>query len=102
MLLELFNHAWNTGIVPEEWNLSTICPIFKNKGDPSECTNYRGISLMSHAGKMYERILERRLRSKVEEKLSENQCGFRPDRETVDQIAALRLVLEKKKLRIRN
>ena len=63
MLLELFNHAWNTGTVPEEWNRSTICPIFKNKGDPLECKNYRGISLMSHAGKLYERILERRLRS---------------------------------------
>ena len=50
---------------------------------------------MSYAGKLYERILERRLRSKVEEKLSENQCGFRPGRGTVDQIAALRLFLEK-------
>ena len=76
----------------EEWNQSTICSIFKNKGDPLECKNYRGISLMSHAGKLYERILERRLRSKVEEKLSENQCGFRPGRGTVDQIAALRLL----------
>ena len=63
MLQELFNHAWNTGTVPEEWNQSTICPILKNKGDPLECKNYRGISLMSHAGKLYERILERRLRS---------------------------------------
>ena len=94
MLLELFNHAWNTGTVPEEWSQPTICPIFKNKGDPLECKNYRGISLMSHAGKLYERILEKRLRSKVEEKLSKNQCGFRPGRGTVDQIAALCLFLE--------
>ena len=95
MLLELFNRSWISGTVPREWNQSLICPIFKNKGDPLECKNYRGISLMSHAGKLYERILERRLRSKVEELLSESQCGFRPGRGTVDQIAALRLFLEK-------
>ena len=54
-----------------------------------------GVSLMSHIGKLYERILENRLRSHVESTISESQCGFRPGRGTVDQIAALRLYLEK-------
>ena len=89
------NLAWNTGTVPEEWNQSIICPIFKNKGDPLDCANHRGISLMSHAGKLYERVLEMRLRAEVEELLSESQCGFRPGRGTIDQIAALRLFLDK-------
>ena len=95
LLLELMNLAWSTGIVPEEWNKSIICPIFKNKGDPLDCKNYRGISLMSHVGKIYERILEMRLRAHIEQQLSESQCGFRPGRGTIDQIAALRLYLEK-------
>ncbi|KAI8511727.1 hypothetical protein Bbelb_108270 [Branchiostoma belcheri] len=95
MILNLLNHAWETGSVPEEWNQSVICPIYKNKGDPQDCKNYRGISLMSHVGKLYERILERRLRNRVESQLDESQCGFRPNRGTVDQIAALRLFLEK-------
>ena len=95
LLLDLMNLAWNTGTVPEEWNQSIICPIFKNKGDPLDCANHRGISLMSHAGKLYERVLEMRLRAEVEELLSESQCGFRPGRGTIDQIAALRLFLDK-------
>lgn len=95
LLLELVNLAWNTGTVPEEWNQSIIVPIFKNKGDPLDCQNHRGISLMSHVGKVYERILETRLRAQVDDLLSESQCGFRPGRGTVDQIAALRLFLEK-------
>ncbi|XP_060759628.1 protocadherin beta-11-like [Neoarius graeffei] len=70
-------------------------PIETNKGDPLECKNYRGISLMSHIGKLYERILERRLRQKAESLLSESQRGFRPGRGPVDQIAALRIFLEK-------
>ena len=72
LLLDLMNLAWRTGTVPEEWNKSIIYPIFKNKGDPLDCKNYRGISLMSHAGKIYERILELRLRAKIEEQLSVN------------------------------
>ena len=95
LILELLNLAWNTGTVPEEWNQSIICPIFKNKGDPQECANFRGISLMSHVGKLYERILEMRLRAQVEDLLSESQCGFRPGRGTIDQIAALRLFLDR-------
>ncbi len=42
-----------------------------------------GVSLMSHIGKLYERILENRLRSHVESTISESQCGFRPGRGTV-------------------
>ena len=95
LLLDLMNKAWSSAIVPEEWNESIICPIYKNKGDPLDCKNYRGISLMSHAGKIYERILETRLRAQVEHLLSESQSGFRPGRGTTDQIAALRLLLEK-------
>jgi hypothetical protein len=94
-LHKMFNTAYRTGQVPPLWNKSEICPIFKNKGDAQDCKNYRGISLMSHVGKVYERILEHRLRSKVEETLSEEQSGFRPGRGTVDQISALKIFLEK-------
>ncbi len=75
-LYGIFNQSWATGCVPSKWNKSSICPIFKQKGDPMDCRKYRGISLMSHRGKIYERILERRLRVTVEENLSEAQCGF--------------------------
>ena len=94
-LVKLLNTCYTTGTVPKDWNKSQICPIFKNKGDPHDCKNYRGISLMSHTGKLYERILERRLRNFVEHTLMEEQCGFRPGRGTVDQISGLKLLLEK-------
>ena len=38
-----------------------MIPIFKNKGDVQSCSNYRGITLISHTMKLWERIVERRL-----------------------------------------
>jgi len=64
--------------IADKWGNAIICPVYK-KGDKSECGNYRGISLLPHITKIYERFLERRLRTCVEEKLGEWQHGFRPN-----------------------
>ena len=45
-LLELIQEVWRTGRVPQEWKDSTLVPLHKKK-DRKECTNYRGISLLS-------------------------------------------------------
>ena len=91
----IFNTAWKEGRIPDDWGKAVICPVFKNKGDRAECGNYRGISLLPHITKIYERILERRLRSLVEERLGEWQYGFRPNRSTADLIFSMKMILEK-------
>ena len=40
----------------------TLVPIFRGKGDVQDCRNYRGIALMSHTLKLFEKIIEERLR----------------------------------------
>ena len=40
--------------------------IFKEKGDVQECGNYRGIKLLSHTMKVWEKALDERLRLEVE------------------------------------
>ncbi|RLN22702.1 uncharacterized protein C2845_PM07G30060 [Panicum miliaceum] len=60
-LTKLFN-IFQSSRMPEEWRRSILVPIFKNKGDVQSCTNYRGIKLMSHTMKLWERVIERRLR----------------------------------------
>ena len=91
---ELLAMLWEGQDIPEDWKKDLICLIYK-KGDKTECSNYRGISLMSHAFKVYERILERRLRGCVESKLSECQNGFRSERGTSDMVFALKIIFEK-------
>ena len=93
-IMRIANEAWRSGRIPHDWSKAVVCPIFK-KGDKALCSNYRGISLLSHIGKIYERIIERRLRLVVEEKLGEWQYGFRPGRSTVDMIFTMKILLEK-------
>ena len=68
-LTKLFNTAYSTGRIPEKWGKADICPIYKQKGDYLKCENYRGISLMCHVAKLYESVLEARLRRATEDKL---------------------------------
>ena len=60
-LTTLFNTILHTGRMPEEWRSSVVIPIYKNKGDAQECENYRGIKLLSHTMKLWERVINQRL-----------------------------------------
>ena len=91
---KLCNKAWQEGTIPKEWGKSILVPIPK-KGDLSECSNYRTISLISHTGKVLLIVLLNRLKQQLEPHLSEEQAGFRKDRSTIHQILALRLIAEK-------
>ena len=79
--------------MPEEWRRSVLIPIYKNKGDTQCCGNYRGIKLMSHKMKVWERIIETRLRDRVE--ISKQKYGFMPRKGTTDAMFALRMLMEK-------
>ncbi|KAK3560105.1 hypothetical protein QTP86_033893, partial [Hemibagrus guttatus] len=82
-----------SGTVPLDWATEVVVPLFK-KGDRRVCSNYRGITLLSLPGKVYSRVLERRVRPLVEPLIQEEQCGFRPSRGTLDQLYTLHRVLE--------
>ncbi|KAK3515253.1 hypothetical protein QTP70_013016, partial [Hemibagrus guttatus] len=92
-LTSLFNRVLESERMPEEWRRSVLVPIFKNKGDVQSCSNYRGIKLMSHTMKLWERVVEASLRKVVE--ICEQQYGFMPRKSTTDAIFALRILMEK-------
>ena len=93
-LLDLFLMIWDKETLPADLKDANIVTIFK-KGERTLCGNYRGISLLSISGKIFARILAKRLGSLAEERLPETQCGFRPGRGTVDMIFAARQIQEK-------
>ena len=67
----------------------------QRKAMPKECSNYRTISLISHASKVMLKILQARLQQYVNHELPDVQAGFRKGRGTRDQITNIRWIIEK-------
>lgn len=95
-ICKLFNYVLDSGIFPDEWNITYQVPLYK-AGDPTVCQNYRGIAISSCLGKVFTNSLQSRLLSFVEEnnKLSENQAAFRPGKSTTDHIFTLKSIVNR-------
>jgi hypothetical protein len=63
---KLIISIWNKEELPEEWKESIIVPIYK-KGDITDCSNYRGISLFPTTYKILSNILLSRFAPYAEE-----------------------------------
>ena len=56
-LCELFCLCWNEEAVPQDTRDANIVILYKNKGDRSDCNNYRGISLLSIKDNFFTRVI---------------------------------------------
>ena len=92
-LTRLFNRLLMGERMPEEWRRSVIIPIYKNKGDAQCCGKYRGIKLMSHTIKVWQRIIETRLR--IEWRSVNSNIDLCQEKGTTDAMFALRMLMEK-------
>nr|KAG5698059.1 hypothetical protein BaRGS_016707 [Batillaria attramentaria] len=93
MLHSLFSKIWEKEEVPAQWKEGIVIKLPK-KGDLRDCSNYRGIMLLSVPGKVLNRILLERMREAVDPMLRDQQAGFRRNRSCADQIASLRIIVE--------
>ncbi|CAG4942538.1 unnamed protein product [Parnassius apollo] len=90
ILTNLYNRILSDRIMPDQWRLSIITPVHKGKGFVQDCGNYRGIKMTSHIMKLFECIIDTRIRQ--EYTVSDSQYGFQPGRGTMDPIFALRIL----------
>ena len=81
LLWKLRTKIWWEEEWPKDWCRAVFVPLPK-KGNLKECSNYRTISLMSHASKIMLRIIMNRMKVKLEEEISIRQAGFREGRGT--------------------
>jgi hypothetical protein len=72
---KLINCIWNKGELPDKWNVSIIVPVHKNC-DKTDCSHYRGISLLSTLYNILSNILRSKLSSHIDEIIGDHQCGF--------------------------
>ena len=94
-LVRVFNICFMLSIVPMDWVITCMVPLYKGKGDVHECSNFRGISLLSVVGKVFGRVLINRIRDKTENVIVEVQGGFRRGRGCKDQIFIVRQICKK-------
>jgi hypothetical protein len=94
-LHEIIRDVWGQELMVKDWTTAVLIRLYKNKGDKRISDNYRGISLLVVAGKVFARILLTRIQGILDRKLLKEQAGFRYGRSTIDQIFTLKIVMER-------
>ena len=79
VLLDFCNSVWTEEKIPEEWRKGLLIKLPK-KADLSYCKNWRGIMLLNMASKVFCTVILERIKIALDEKLREEQAGFRAGR----------------------
>jgi hypothetical protein len=80
--------------LPEELKKSIFVPVYK-KSDTTDCSTYRGISLLLITYKLLYNILLSRLTPYEVEVIGDYQYGFRCNRLNTDHIFCIHSIIEK-------
>ncbi|WP_353804764.1 RNA-directed DNA polymerase, partial [Acinetobacter baumannii] len=89
----LLQKIMDTECVPADWKTGYLVKL-PEKGDLSECSNWRGIVLLSIPSKVLTRIILNRLRDALDTRLRAEQAGFRRNSSCADYIAFLHIIIE--------
>ena len=79
--------------MPSDWEMRVIINCFKGKGDAVERGNFRGLNLLDHLMKVFERVIEKYIREAVN--IDDMQFGFMPGKGTMDAIFITRIMQER-------
>ena len=74
--------------IPSDWRLAKVIPLYKGKGNKSDATSYRPVSLTSEACKLLERLISQQIKEYLEatNALHNAQHGFRSNRSTTSNM----------------
>ncbi|VDP55910.1 unnamed protein product [Schistosoma curassoni] len=89
----LFRKVWEEEQVQIDWKEGHLIKILEKK-DLSKYENYRGTTLLSVPGKVFNKVLLSRMEDAVDDRIPDQQVGFRKNRLCTDQIATLRGIVE--------
>ena len=83
----LFQTSLDQGLVPSDWRLADIVPLYK-KGDKMQAGNYRPVSLTSITCKLLEHIIHSNIMDHFDRfnVLNNSQHGFRKKRSCETQL----------------
>ena len=92
LLLYINVYDWSRGLSHSHiFTEGEVIRLYKGKGEKGKCSNERGITLASNAGKLFERIINR-ITPKV--KFTEAQGGGQKGKSTADHILILNSIIK--------
>ena len=87
-LKTMIERAHRSEVIPHEWEEGEIIRLYKGKGVKGKCSNERGIILASNVGKVYERIINERVKKKIH--ITKAQAGGKAGSSTADHLIVLK------------
>ena len=94
IISKLINKIYNSGCIPQDFCKSIFIPL-PIIAKAQDCSDFRTITLISHASKILLKLIKKRITPIVENHLSESQMGFRKGKGTRDAIFQLRMTCER-------
>ena len=58
LLTFIYNMSLSSGVIPYDWKYSRVSPVYKGKGDASDPSNFRPISVICHIAKIFEKEVQ--------------------------------------------
>ena len=93
-LTELFNLIYSSGEFPEDLLMSIFITLPKQPR-ATDCSNFRTISLMPHTLKIFLKIIQNRIGTKIDKEVGPTQFGFRPGSGTREGIFCYNIIAQK-------
>ena len=88
-LLDMINTAIDKGVLSSGANTAIITLLPKPNKDPSQCSNYRPLSLLNGDVKLYAKVLATRLETYLTKLIHNDQTGFIKTRLASDNVRRL-------------
>lgn len=95
-LTKLFNEIVKIGRIPQDWRYSDVIIIHK-KESKHNISNYGPISLLTTMARIFSKVLEKRVRTKIIEQQSRDQARFRKGYSTIGHLQVVNQLIEKSK-----
>jgi hypothetical protein len=91
------NKCFDEGLYPDRWKVANLVLLPKPGRPLDDPSAYRPLCMLDGCGKLFEKIIVRRLRTHLDSghALSSRQFGFRPNKSTIDALSCLRGIVER-------
>lgn len=101
-LIDVYNTCLLGGVFPRVWKSARLVLIRKGNKPLDDPTSYRPLCLLDCLGKLFEKILDNRLRQYLDDNdgLHDRQFGFRKGRSTTDALEALKTTVKSSNLKV--